>query len=415
MNMMNSRFSRHTGLKNEPTPNLFVANCGPAVGMSFDNIESAFGIFGKVVGVHAADETGTRVIVCFSEVNAAQAAFKALNSLPCADLGGRIMHIRYSVLRPLQKVHKDVLFPVSLLASDLGIPGIYLVHDFITVEEEKRLLAEVDNRQWRSLSKRRVQHYGYEFLYETRNVDSKHCLGELPSFVSNILQKILSFPGLGGDQNKEMDQLTVNEYPCGVGLSPHIDTHSAFDEFIFSLSTAGPCIMEFRRYPEGTWCHPTASVNEIHEDSPLLSSNFTRKAIFLPPRSMLLMSGEGRYAWHHYIRHRKVNLLLQVDPVGEKAIRRSSRRVSFTFRKVREGPCCCPYKQYCDSQPECRNQQVKQNIVQSSLPLKRSSLSNRYSPNIKVSNHDYPVTTCVLIGLKIRCTIMKADFYNHLS
>ena len=30
----------------------------------------------------------------------------------------------------------------------------------------QRLLAEVDNRQWRSLSKKRVQHYGYEFLYE---------------------------------------------------------------------------------------------------------------------------------------------------------------------------------------------------------------------------------------------------------
>ncbi|CAL9195185.1 unnamed protein product [Musa hybrid cultivar] len=373
MNMMNSRFTRFKGLENEPTPNLFVANCGPAVGMSFDNIESAFGIFGKVVGVHAADETGTRVIVCFSEVNAAQAAFKALNGLPCADLGGRIMHISYSVVRPLQKVHKDIFFPVYFSASDLGIPGIYLVHDFITVEEEKRLLAEVDNRQWRSLSKRRVQHYGYEFLYETRNIDSKHFLGELPSFVSNILQKILSFPGLGRDQNKEMDQLTVNEYPCGVGLSPHIDTHSAFDELIFSLSTAGPCIMEFRRYPEGTWCHPTAFVNEIHEDTPLLSSYITRKAIFLPPRSMILMSGEGRYAWHHYIPHRKVNNFLQVDRVGEKAIGRSSRRVSFTFRKVRKGPCCCPYKQYCDSQLECRDQQVKQNIVQSSLPLKREA------------------------------------------
>ncbi|RWW14250.1 hypothetical protein GW17_00021992 [Ensete ventricosum] len=261
MSMMNSRFSRLKGTKNEPTPNLFVANCGPAVGMSFDNIESAFGIFGKVLGVHAADETGTRVIVCFSEVSAAQAAFKALNGLPCADLGGRIMHICYSVVRPLQKVlvvHKDVLFPVSILASDLGIPGIYLVHDFITVEEEK---------------------------------------------------KILSFPGLGRDQNKEMDQLTVNEYPRGVGLSPHIDTHSAFDELIFSLSTAGSCIMEFRKYLEGTWYHPTASVNEIHEDTPLLSSNITRKAIFLPPRSMLLMSGEGRYAWHHYIPHHKVCLL----------------------------------------------------------------------------------------------------------
>lgn len=44
---------------------------------------------------------------------------------------------------------------------------------------------------------------------QTRNIDSKHFLGELPSFVSDILQKILSFPGLGRDQNKEMDQLTV--------------------------------------------------------------------------------------------------------------------------------------------------------------------------------------------------------------
>ncbi|CAL9060980.1 unnamed protein product [Musa banksii] len=248
-------------------------------------------------------------------------ALLSINWFILGTLSSRTLPVIAHMLAPsairiaVQLVFKDIFFPVSLLASDLGIPGIYLVHDFITVDEEKRLLAEVDNRQWRSLSKKRVQHYGYEFLYE------------------------------------------VNEYPCGVGLSPHIDTHSAFDELIFSPSTAGPCIMEFRRYPEGTWCHPTASVNEIHEDTPLLSSYIARKAIFLPPRSMLLMSGEGRYAWHHYIPHRKV------DRVGEKAIGRSSRRVSFTFRKVRKGPCCCPYKQYCDSQLECRNQQVKQNIV----------------------------------------------------
>ncbi|GKD11859.1 alkylated DNA repair protein AlkB homolog 8 isoform X1, partial [Tanacetum coccineum] len=39
----------------------------------------------------------------------------------------------------------------------------------------------------------------------------------------------------------------VNEYPSGVGLSPHIDTHSAFEGSIYSLSLSGPCIMEFRR------------------------------------------------------------------------------------------------------------------------------------------------------------------------
>ncbi|WOL04305.1 alkylated DNA repair protein [Canna indica] len=345
MDMMKLRFRRPKGLKNDPTPNLYVANCGPAVGISFDSIVSAFGIFGTVIGVRAADETGTRVIVCFSEVSAAQAAYKALNGHPCADLGGRTMHICYSVEQPPPKVPGDGSIPVSLLASDLAIPGIYLVHDFITLEEEQELLAEVDSRQWSNLSKRRVQHYGYEFLYKTRNVDSQQFLGELPSFVSIILQKLQSFPGLDCKRSKEINQLTVNEYPCGVGLSPHIDTHSAFDELIFSLSTAGSCIMEFRRYSDpGTWRLPAASVDEIHEDNIDLSSNFTRKAIFLPPRSMLLMTGEGRYAWHHYIPHHKV------DTIGEKEIRRSSRRVSFTFRKVRKGPCCCSFKQYCDSQ-----------------------------------------------------------------
>ncbi|KAG6477894.1 hypothetical protein ZIOFF_061326 [Zingiber officinale] len=419
--MSNSRFTKPKGLKHEPTPYLFIANCGPAVGIPFENIESAFSIFGKVIGVHAADETGARVIVCFSEVNAAEAAIKMLNGCPCAELGGRTLHIRYSAIQPPQKqpiafayvrdvmqlhmdrlpkalelqVHGDNVLPVSFLASDLDIPGIYLVHDFITLEEEQELLAEVDNRKWINLAKRRVQHYGYEFLYKvncflstyvspqlryfsfvkpdssfwnclhvkpvlvysgfiswTRNVDSKQFLGELPYFVSNILQKIASFPGLVDDQNKEMDQLTVNEYPCGVGLSPHIDTHSAFDELIFSLSVAGSCIMEFRRYPLGTWQFPSASVDEINEDSTLLSSNTIRKAIFLPSRSMLLMSGEGRYAWNHYIPHHKV------DIIGDKQIRRSSRRVSFTFRKVRQGPCRCAYKQYCDSQQQCRDQQL---------------------------------------------------------
>lgn len=58
--------------------------------------------------------------------------------------------------------------------------------------------------------------------------------------------------------------------------------------------------MEFRKYPQGTWYPPGDTVADME------GVNFIRKAIFLPPRSMLLMSGEGRYAWHHYIPHHKV-------------------------------------------------------------------------------------------------------------
>ncbi|KAJ4950745.1 hypothetical protein NE237_027577 [Protea cynaroides] len=340
--MGTSRFTRPKGSDGESTPNLYVANCGPAVGLSIDEIASVFKKFGEISGVFQADESGARVIVSYSQVASAQTAIKALDGRPCSDLGGRVLHIRYSILRAPPQAKDSV--SVCLLDSELGIPGIYLFHDFITTKEEEELLVAVDNRPWKCLSKRRVQHYGYEFLYETRNVNTKHQLGELPLFVSPILTKISSCPHIENAGNIILDQLTVNEYPPGVGLSPHIDTHSTFEGLIFSLSLAGPCIMEFRRYSQGTWLPSSLSNTDMQEQNPEYCSSFVRRSIFLPPRSMLLLSGEARYAWHHYIPHHKV------DMVRDNMIIRGSRRVSFTFRKVRAGPCQCEFPQYCDSQ-----------------------------------------------------------------
>ncbi|CAJ2633530.1 unnamed protein product [Trifolium pratense] len=155
------------------------------------------------------------------------------------------------------------------------------------------------------------------------------------SFLSPILERISSCPAFKNvdPDSIVLDQLTVNEYPPGVGLSPHIDTHSAFEDIIFSLSLAGPCIMEFRRYEDGDWCPKV--------ESPEDGSNCIKKAIYLPPRSLYK---EGRYAWHHYIPHHKI------DKVNDRIIRRASRRVSFTLRKVRAGLCKCEFPQYCDSQ-----------------------------------------------------------------
>lgn len=180
---------------------------------------------------------------------------------------------------------------------------------------------------------------------QIRNVNTSQYLGELPRFVSPILERISSFQKLGYTGSTVLDQLTVNEYPPGVGLSPHIDTHSAFEGMIFSLSLAGPCVMEFRKYPTGNWLKNYEGVSDGEvQDCNKTSSNFIRRAIYLPPRSMLLLSGEARYAWHHYIPHHKV------DIVKDNTIKRASRRVSFTLRKVREGPCHCDFPACCDSQ-----------------------------------------------------------------
>lgn len=94
------RFGRPKGVQGKSSPNLFVANCGPSVGLSHDAIASVFAAFGEVKGVFAADESGSRVIVSYCHETSATAALEALDGHPCSQLGGRSLHIRYSVLQP---------------------------------------------------------------------------------------------------------------------------------------------------------------------------------------------------------------------------------------------------------------------------------------------------------------------------
>ncbi len=70
-----------------------------------------------------------------------------------------------------------------------------------------------------------------------------------------------------------------------------------------SLSLSGSAVMEFR-------------LGDDH------------RALFLPRRSLLVMSGPARYQWAHYIPHRKR------DVVDGELVARSSHRVSFTLRQV---------------------------------------------------------------------------------
>lgn len=78
--------------------------------------------------------------------------------------------------------------------------------------------------------------------------------------------------------------------------------------------------------------------------------------VFLPRRSLMVMSGEARYVWSHGIASRKVDELhpsmsgYQSSPTPssaggsphtESTLLSRGTRVSLTFRKIRERPCLC--------------------------------------------------------------------------
>ncbi|XP_070762377.1 tRNA (carboxymethyluridine(34)-5-O)-methyltransferase alkbh8 isoform X1 [Enoplosus armatus] len=227
--------------------------------------------------------------------------------------------------------------------ASVSLPeGLVLVEDFVSLEEEALLLAAID---WSStnddvsaqkaLKHRRVKHYGFEFRYDNNNVDKdKPLAAGIPQECLPVLERCV--------KNEHIDimpdQLTVNQYESGQGIPPHVDTHSAFEDTIMSLSLGAQTVMEFR-----------------HPDGRLV-------AVVLPGRSLLVMKGESRYLWTHGITPRKFDMVPACDPqspahmtpdLGTRSnltLSKRGTRTSFTFRKIRHEPCRCAFPSACDSQ-----------------------------------------------------------------
>lgn len=103
---------------------------------------------------------------------------------------------------------------------------------------------------------------------------------------------------------READQVIVNEYQPGQGISAHVDCVPCFGPVVAAISLGSACVMDFT--------HPTDG---------------KKAAVHLAPGSLCVMTGPARYDWRHSIAARKS------DPGAGARIPRS-RRVSVTFRTV---------------------------------------------------------------------------------
>lgn len=72
-----------------------------------------------------------------------------------------------------------------------GIKGLSYYRNFISDDEQKKLLNEIDQQEWSEVINRRVQHYGYRYDYKNKSIDSYY-LGPLPEFVSYIVERMMS-------------------------------------------------------------------------------------------------------------------------------------------------------------------------------------------------------------------------------
>jgi alkylated DNA repair dioxygenase AlkB len=189
--------------------------------------------------------------------------------------------------------------PFSLIEPTTLVPGLTYIPKFITLEQEGALMAKIDAQPWSLELKRRVQHYGYAYDYKSRRIDPKHYLGDLPNWLDFFCRKLWN----QGLFQTCPDQVIINEYLPGQGISPHIDCIPCFEDTIASLSLGTASVMDF--------LHPTKG----------------QASQLLEPKSLLILQHEARYTWKHGIAARKRDVLQGIW--FERG-----RRVSLTFRKV---------------------------------------------------------------------------------
>jgi alkylated DNA repair dioxygenase AlkB len=187
------------------------------------------------------------------------------------------------------------------LFQDEWPEGLTYLENYIPEDEADRLVQEIDAAPWRTDLKRRVQHYGYRYDYKARQARREDYLGPLPELFQGLAERLTAERHF----QTVPDQVIVNEYQPGQGISAHIDCQPCFGETIASVSLLSACVMRF--------------VSQTHSQ---------QMELHLQPTSLLVLKGDARHLWTHAIPSRKMDV-----SGGQKHVR--YRRISLTFRTMK--------------------------------------------------------------------------------
>lgn len=181
------------------------------------------------------------------------------------------------------------------------IGGIHVIKDFITGEEEDKLVSHIDNRQpWVSSQEgRRKQDYGPKISFLKRKVSVGN-FGGFPDFAINLFDRMrTNYPDLFN--NFVPVEFCILEYTPERGsyIRPHYDDMWIWGDRLITVNLLSDTVLrltkEFKLPPY-----------EI--------------VVKMPARSLIIIKGEARYDWHHGISRYDVK----------------SRRIAMTWREFSE-------------------------------------------------------------------------------
>jgi alkylated DNA repair dioxygenase AlkB len=185
----------------------------------------------------------------------------------------------------------------------MAVPGLFYVSEWLDDIGQRQLLADIDAAPWSTELRRRVQHYGHKYDYGRRAVvasPDRESPGPLPTWARTLTERL----HIEGHTDCPADQVIVNEYLPGQGISAHVDCVPCFGPAVAAVSLGSACVMDFAG-----------------------PDRASRVPVWLRPGGLCVMTGPARYEWRHSIAARKS------DPTPNGRVPRG-RRVSVTFRTV---------------------------------------------------------------------------------
>ncbi|XP_004840610.1 alpha-ketoglutarate-dependent dioxygenase alkB homolog 4 [Heterocephalus glaber] len=203
-------------------------------------------------------------------------------------------------------------------------PGVTLIEDFVTREEEAEMVRLMDCDPWKlSQSGRRKQDYGPRVNFRKQKLKTAGFLG-LPSFSREVVQRMGLYPSL--EDFQPVEQCNLDYSPeRGSAIDPHLDDAWLWGERLVSLNLLSPTVMSMSQKGPGNLllssappASPKDSVDSATAPCRSVPCQDVEVAIPVPRRSLLVLAGAARHQWTHGIHRRHIK----------------ARRVCATFREL---------------------------------------------------------------------------------
>jgi len=193
--------------------------------------------------------------------------------------------------------------------SQTAVPGVTLHNNFVSCEEEAQILSFLNDAgkcTWRTDLSRRTMHFGGEYclmppkvkqtvsntIPQTNDKPQIFTAPPVPSALEFLIDRMVERNIY--EKNKRPQYCIVNEYTGNLGISAHTENFS-FGEPVVGLSLLSDCPMRFREMtkPDG------GSVRS----GKAAKAEKTGRMVDVPlrGRSLVVMTGEGRWKWQHEI------------------------------------------------------------------------------------------------------------------